>query len=93
MYCENCGHKLNEADLFCEDCGTKVFRPTQNNEKNSNKTLWIILGCVFGGFFILFILIMVFIIGIINYTVTSDEIYDYEINDYIEEFDSVIESF
>lgn len=93
MYCENCGHKLNCTDLFCEDCGTKVNRVVDNNMNKSNKTLWIILGSVFGGFFLLFILIMIFIIGIINYSVVSDDAYDYETNDYVEEYgNSIIDS-
>ena len=29
MYCENCGKKLQESDLFCAFCGTKVPDPVQ----------------------------------------------------------------
>lgn len=24
MYCGNCGHRMNEGDLFCPECGTRV---------------------------------------------------------------------
>lgn len=31
MICKNCGHVLNDGDLFCENCGTKVT--TDNEDK------------------------------------------------------------
>ena len=24
MFCENCGNKMNDGDLFCTNCGWKV---------------------------------------------------------------------
>ncbi|MFR6065568.1 MAG: zinc ribbon domain-containing protein [Eubacterium sp.] len=31
MICKNCGHVINDGDLFCENCGTKVT--TENEDK------------------------------------------------------------
>ena len=89
MYCENCGHKLNDTDLFCEDCGFKVNNVVSNIPNNSNKKLWIILGCVFGGLVLFIILIiMFFAILIIDYN-SVDGNYDYEIKDYIDNYEEV----
>ena len=90
MYCENCGHKLNDGDLFCEECGskTKVISNAQVN-KGSNKTLWIVLGCVFGGIFIFGIFLI--LLGVVFYSTVTENIteYDERIEDYIEDYDNV----
>ena len=89
MYCENCGYKLNDTHLFCENCGNKInrFIPTNSeNAKKSNKTVWIILGCVFGGLFLLFAITIFFLVFFaINVNNSVEEAYEeYEINDYYE---------
>ena len=35
MYCRNCGKKLDEDDLFCSACGTKVINEVLENEKGT----------------------------------------------------------
>lgn len=52
MYCENCGNKLSDHDLFCAECGCKVRNLTSSNTKPS-KNLWLILGCIYLGFFLI----------------------------------------
>lgn len=29
MFCENCGHKINDGDVFCEQCGHKIVNPSE----------------------------------------------------------------
>lgn len=36
-YCENCGHKLNEGELFCSECGTPV--PTLAMDDSSKQPI------------------------------------------------------
>lgn len=31
MFCKNCGRKLNQGEIFCADCGTRVGQPVNNN--------------------------------------------------------------
>lgn len=33
-YCENCGAKLEDDDLFCGECGAKVEKKQWNNQHN-----------------------------------------------------------
>ena len=33
MYCGKCGEKLNENDLFCPNCGTKVEKQSEGEDK------------------------------------------------------------
>lgn len=83
MYCENCGHKLNENNLYCADCGTKVNRVVIEVPKKSNKTLWIVLGSVFGGMFLLAFIGIIFFILLMFSVNESVEVHeDYEVNDY-----------
>ena len=37
-YCENCGHKLNEGELFCSECGTPVT-PVATDVQDTQSTL------------------------------------------------------
>ena len=95
MYCENCGHKLNANDLFCEECGTKTNKSTEIVSQNSNKTIWIILGSIFGGIFLLIVLAIIFF-GILVADYNSiDNIVDYDIEeeyDYRNDNDDIIQS-
>lgn len=37
MFCPNCGHKINENEDFCSECGTRVYKQLLNNiQDNSN---------------------------------------------------------
>lgn len=29
MFCQNCGHKVDDTAVFCENCGTKIERPEE----------------------------------------------------------------
>ena len=83
MYCENCGHKLENNYLFCSECGTKVSNLFVSSNKISNNTLWIVLGCIFGVIvlipFVIFLLSF-FVIG--NNINTVEEKETYDINEY-----------
>ena len=89
MYCENCGYKLKNKDLFCEECGTKINR-TNDIKNNSNKTIGIILGCVFGGIFLLIALIVLFFILIFNTVDINDVSYQDEIKNIVDGYEEVL---
>lgn len=36
MYCQNCGHKMNENEDFCSECGNRVNRQVFNNNQDNN---------------------------------------------------------
>lgn len=94
MYCENCGHKLSNNDLFCEECGTKTNKDVVLNQNNSNKTIWIIIGCVFGGLFLLFSLCLLFVVLAFNTEDFNSITYQEEIDEIIDEYeDDFIDSF
>lgn len=95
MYCENCGNKLNTQDLFCEECGTKTNKTIPVQSNNSNKTLWIILSCVFGGLFLIILLgILFFSIVVTDYNRRIDEVVDYDVKEpYEYDYGEEIESF
>lgn len=78
MYCENCGNKLQENNVYCSECGFKVKNVVANKTTNSNKTLWIVLVSVFGGIFLVIVLSIIFFTFLI---VTENSV------DYIEEVD------
>lgn len=83
MYCENCGKRLNEMDLYCSECGIKVNKIELSENKNSAKTIWIVLGCIFGG--IILIPIIIFFITffiIIDNANTIDDFEEYELKEY-----------
>ena len=82
MYCENCGHALHENDKFCESCGNAIERVILKQENKSNKTLWIVLGSIFGGLLLLGVLGVVFLTFIfVDYNTRVKEAVDYEIDD------------
>lgn len=56
MFCENCGNKMNEGDLFCSECGHKVL--TKNVNTKNSKVFWIVIGSLFGCSFLIFILVI-----------------------------------
>jgi len=83
MYCENCGKRLGEDHLYCSECGVKVNRINLADEKNSANTIWIVLGCIFGG--IILIPIIIFFITffiIVDNANTIDDFEDYDLNEY-----------
>lgn len=72
MYCENCGNKLSDQDLFCAECGCKVRNLTSSDTKSS-KTLWVILGCMFLGFLLIIGLIIFMFVIIFGSNVLDEE--------------------
>ena len=60
MYCENCGSKLQDNNVYCSECGCRVKNIVANKTTNSNKTLWIVLISVFGGIFLVIALSIIF---------------------------------
>lgn len=82
MYCENCGKRLNEDNLYCSECGTKINR-ISIFDKTSNKTLWIIIGCIVGGIVLIPIIIFILTFFIIVDNVKLKEEYDkYNLKEY-----------
>ena len=55
MYCKNCGKALNQNEMFCANCGTKVEKEISNSQTQTNimydpmksqkgsKSIWIII--------------------------------------------------
>jgi uncharacterized membrane protein YvbJ len=38
MYCNNCGNKLNQGEIFCSNCGTRIQSEVINNQGINKKT-------------------------------------------------------
>ena len=36
MYCSNCGKKLDDDAMFCDECGTKIKRQKPSNVQTPN---------------------------------------------------------
>ena len=36
MFCQNCGKKIKENDVFCGSCGAKVITSSENAQKSSD---------------------------------------------------------
>lgn len=70
-YCTNCGHKLNEDDLYCTDCGKAVKEEKVVKEDSSNKkdiTGYIIIG--------VFILLGILLVKVINMQIDENRTND-----------------
>ena len=77
MYCGNCGKKVGDNDLFCENCGNALKKEIIE-KKNDNKIVWIVLGCVFG---VIFLVIVLLILGFVVFgTLSVDESDEYDNN-------------
>lgn len=61
MYCNNCGNKLNQGEIFCSNCGTRIQSEVINNQginkKTNNK-----LKKILSGLIILSIIIIILIL-------------------------------
>lgn len=59
-YCTNCGHKLDENDSFCTECGKAVKEVKKENKSEEKKDItgYIIIG--------VFILLGILLVKVIN---------------------------
>lgn len=47
-FCQKCGSKLNDNDLFCANCGNNINNVTQNNSNDKSKITAGLLGIFLG---------------------------------------------
>lgn len=48
MYCKHCGHKIEDTDIYCSNCGTSTdYINSPKTRLNKNTNIYAIVGFIF----------------------------------------------